>query len=532
MSSDPVLLARPTEASGAGDRFLVIAEALTDRLNPILVKEMRQALKSRQFVVTFMLLLIVAWLVSAGTAVFATTEMEFGSAGNSLFLTYFGILAFAVFVIVPFGAHRSMLAERDQNTYELLSISTLTPRQIVNGKLLSAMVQSFVYYSAITPFIAFASLLQGFDLPLSLFLLVAAFCWSICVSMFTLMLSTLARQRQLRAANSMGMFFLLMFQLYTTAGVIFGSGVSGMPFDDPAFWWSVGCVIATAGSYTLLAQQIAVSRLTFESGNRSTGIRVILAAQFWLFCGTVVGYSLWSGLSLTSLSAREARELVVVVAVHWCVAGLFAATEIDWLSRRLRRQLPRNAVLRLLLAPWLPGGARGLVWMLLHVAVILAVAFLVEWDDDWLPAYVMASCCYLVVFTGLGAVLTRWLHAVTPSFKPAHGRVLMLLVLVAMSIAPLIVRAFSTRLMRSEFLTVDLLSPFLTVPRLANEGYAAATDSGLDDRILLSIGAAAVTALLLNTKAMFHGIREVVAQTPGTPTDTSSAVVDAQKELQ
>ncbi len=529
MSSDPAILAQPTEASRTGDRLLVIAEALTDRLNPILVKEMRQALKSRQFVVTFMLLLIVAWLVSAGTAVFATTEMEFGSAGNGLFLTYFGILAFAVFVIVPFGAHRSMLAERDQNTYELLSISTLTPRQIVNGKLLSAMVQSFVYYSAITPFIAFASLLQGFDLPLSLFLLVAAFCWSICVSMFTLMLSTLARQRQLQAANSMGMFFLLMFQLYMTAGLILRSGVSGMPFDDPAFWWSVGCVIVGAGSYALLAQQIAVSRLTFESGNRSTGIRVILAAQFWLFCAAVVGYSLWSGLTLTS---RDAGELVLFVAVHWCIAGLFASTEIDWLSRRLRRQLPRNAFLRLFLAPWLPGGGRGLVWMLAHVAVILAFVFCFQWDEDWLSTYVLAICCYMVVFTSLGAAMTRWLRAVTPSFNPAHGRVLMLLLLVAVSIAPLIVRAFSANPMRSGFRTVDLLSPFLTIPQLTNEGYAAATESGLKNRILLSVVAAAVVALLMNAKSMMNGMREVVAQTPDAPIDTSNAALDAQKELQ
>ena len=34
---------------------------LGDRLNPILVKETRQALKSRQFLITFVLLLFCAW---------------------------------------------------------------------------------------------------------------------------------------------------------------------------------------------------------------------------------------------------------------------------------------------------------------------------------------------------------------------------------------------------------------------------------------------------------------------------------------
>src|SRR5438034_400389 len=39
-----------------------LLDRLGDRLNPILVKEARQAMKSRQFVVTFSLLLICGWL--------------------------------------------------------------------------------------------------------------------------------------------------------------------------------------------------------------------------------------------------------------------------------------------------------------------------------------------------------------------------------------------------------------------------------------------------------------------------------------
>ncbi len=516
MSSEPIALVPPIELSAPGTRLLRIADRLTDGMNPILVKEMRQALKSRQFVVTFMLLLIVAWLVSAASAIFAPTAMEFGSAGHTLFLIYYGILAFAVIVIVPFGAHRSMLTERDQNTYELLSISALTPRQIVNGKLLSAMVQSFVYYSAITPFIAFASLLQGFDLPLSLFLLAIAFGWSICVSMFALMLSTLAQKRQIQAANSMGMFFLLMFQLYMTAGMMFQFSFTGVPFDDPEFWWGTGCMVVGAGSYTLLAQQVAVSRLTFESGNRSSGIRLILAAQFWLFCGAVVGYSLWTGIAVTS---HDASELLIFVAIHWAIAGLFASTEIDWLSRRLRRQLPHNVLLRLVVAPWMPGGARGLLWMLLHVAAILAAAFLLSWDAVWLRSYVFGVCCYVVFLTGLGTALTRWLRTLSPGFRPAHGRVLTFLIGVAMCVIPLIVRAFSGSPVSSQFAALDIANPVMTLPRLTGSGFLAAADSGLQTRLLLALGIAAGLAVIVNGRAMFAGITEVVSR----PSDGSSS---------
>ncbi len=516
MSDQTILLAQSADASNADDRLSVLAERLTDRMNPILVKEVRQALKSRQFVVTFMLLLVIAWLVSAGAAIFSPNAMEFGSAGNQLFLIYFGILAFAVIVIVPFGAHRSMLAERDQNTFELLSISALTPRQIVNGKLLSAMVQSFVYYSAVTPFIAFASLLQGFDLPLSLFLLAIAFGWSICVSMFALMLSTLAQKRQIQAANSMGMFFLLMFQLYMTAGILFQFSYAGVPFDDPAFWWTVGCVVVAAGSYTLLAQQVAVSRLTFESGNRSSGTRLILAAQFWLFCGAVVANSLWTGLSISS---RDASELLIFVAFHWTIAGTYAATEVDWLSRRLRRQLPRNVLLRFLFVPWMPGGARGLLWMLLHGSAILAAAFLFDWDANWFPTFVLATCCYMVFLTALGGAMTRWLRLVTPSFRPAHGRALILIFTVAISVTPLIARALSPNPISERFHMIDLASPFMTLPRLIDGRMAIPVNDPLRNQILIALCAAAALAVLANGRAILNGISEVVSRKPDEPLD-------------
>ena len=41
-----------------------VIDRASDWLNPILVKETRQALKSRQFVATFMLVLVSGWLIS------------------------------------------------------------------------------------------------------------------------------------------------------------------------------------------------------------------------------------------------------------------------------------------------------------------------------------------------------------------------------------------------------------------------------------------------------------------------------------
>ncbi len=138
---------------------------IVDWANPILVKELRQSLKSRQFVITFMLLLTVAWLVSVFGLLMFQTQVQYGPAGRYFFIGFYIALAVATLLIVPFGAYKSLQAERDFNTFEILSVSTITPQQIVRGRALSALVQCLIFYSAITPFMAFASTMQGFDAP-------------------------------------------------------------------------------------------------------------------------------------------------------------------------------------------------------------------------------------------------------------------------------------------------------------------------------------------------------------------------------
>ena len=72
--------ASAAETSG-WQRFESVLDRLGDRLNPILVKEARQAMKSRQFVVTFSLLLIDSALWSRFTPEPAGIELSIHTAG-------------------------------------------------------------------------------------------------------------------------------------------------------------------------------------------------------------------------------------------------------------------------------------------------------------------------------------------------------------------------------------------------------------------------------------------------------------------
>src|SRR5258708_1673749 len=95
-------------------------ERMGERLNPILVKESRQALKSRQFAITFALVLAACWLWSIfGVSLIGPSIYYSGAgAGTKMFTGYFVILAVALLIVVPFGAFRSLADERDDRTFE------------------------------------------------------------------------------------------------------------------------------------------------------------------------------------------------------------------------------------------------------------------------------------------------------------------------------------------------------------------------------------------------------------------------------
>ncbi|HEX6962616.1 MAG TPA: ABC transporter permease, partial [Lacipirellula sp.] len=127
--------ATPPAPTSRWSRFWTALEQrlidLADYANPILVKETRQALKSRQFVVTFLIVLIACWIVSFVIVAQVGPQIYYAAAGPQLLIWYYGILCLPLALIVPFTAFRSLAAEQEENTYDLLSITTLSSRQII-----------------------------------------------------------------------------------------------------------------------------------------------------------------------------------------------------------------------------------------------------------------------------------------------------------------------------------------------------------------------------------------------------------------
>jgi ABC-type transport system involved in multi-copper enzyme maturation permease subunit len=144
---------------------------MDDRMNPIAVKEFRQAVQSRGVIVILMLFLLVNLAVIGGYVMTSTDASARLDAGRGIFMGLLGILMFTCVVFVPLYAGGRMSGERNNSDIDLLYITTLSPGAIVRGKYLTATALTLLIFSASMPFMILTYLLRGSICPRS------SLCW-------------------------------------------------------------------------------------------------------------------------------------------------------------------------------------------------------------------------------------------------------------------------------------------------------------------------------------------------------------------
>jgi hypothetical protein len=344
-------------------------DRIGDRLNPILVKEARQAMKSRQFIVTFSLLLIFGWLWTVLYVAFGVPGIFYAPVGPGVLTGYYVVLSIPLLIVVPYAAFRSLAAEREDGTYELLSITTLSAGQIVQGKLGSALLQMVVYYSALAPCIAFTYLMRGIDVVTIGLVLGYTFVASLLLSIFGLMMATVTRSRHWQILLSVVFVMaLLVFGFFWDMGVIASIVNSAeLPYTEPVFWLTNLCILSFAVPIGLLCYRIAAGQITFASENRSTPIRVVLMMPQFLLVGWFIYF--WA-----ELDEDEAMwVLPCILGIYWVGAGSLLTGETAQLSPRAMRELPQSLLGRMAFTWFNPGSGTGYMFAVLNLLAALLV---------------------------------------------------------------------------------------------------------------------------------------------------------------
>jgi hypothetical protein len=435
---------------------------------------------------------------------FLGESIDYGSSAVTFYAGFLFALCVATLVIVPFSTFRSIVEERTETTLELLQITALSPRQIVRGKTYSAIVQVLVYYCAIAPFIAFTALLPGFDIVHVTFSLVMLFIAALSFSMVALAIGAQARNTTFQALSSLFVIAMAFAGMLTFFSVM-TAAARGIPFDDSDTWWALALIIFLGLSTGYVCEKAAVAQLTFDSDNRSTGLRLASGAQ-WLFC--------WIGL-LTYLFIRQRPQnpdaltpILTLTATYITAAGLLFSSAPDSLSRRVSRGLPRSRMLRVLWAPFLPGGARGLLYALMS---LLLLAFFVTvlfpdfttisiLNDRQASQFAIALAAYSVIYLGAGAILARLLRRVAQSVHSYQVLALLVLVNLILIVADEVIH-FLSRVFTP--LLFDVVNPVATLRMISD------ADRGSADAVSCLVVAAGV-AIAANASALWRGVRDIV----------------------
>ena len=340
-------------------------------LNPIVVKELRQTVRS-QYLVSIVYFCLFLQLLATGIHLSDTTSYDLSrGSGGALFGFLFGILAFITCVFVPVYVLVRLARERSGVNIDFLFVTTLSPGAIARGKFSSGLIISVMLFSLSMPFLAVTYFLRGVSLPsvflaLGLLFLVNALLIQASILLGSLFAPDRRPQKVMPwVLASAGSLVWVVFMLLEGGG--WRPGVSGLP-PRTAILAGLGLFTAV---YSLL-YACSVCLLMPGSTNRSLPVRVTVAV-IWLLSGLLAhGYAFRKGVSSPGGAVMAwAVPHVILLALM----AFWAVSEREEPSPRVRRAIPAGDLARLTAFPFFTGSANGVAWVLLFGGITFLCLF-------------------------------------------------------------------------------------------------------------------------------------------------------------
>jgi ABC-type transport system involved in multi-copper enzyme maturation permease subunit len=156
-----------------------------DRISPMLVKELRQGMRAKTFIVMFLGLqvFLAVMLLSAGAS---STSDQVGSTISGIIFLFFSL---AVLVIQPLRGMNALSSEVKGNTIDMMVLTRLSAWRIVFGKWVAIVSQSALLLSTIIPYLILRYFFGGMNLIGEIVMLLLIFLTSMSLTAVTVGLS-------------------------------------------------------------------------------------------------------------------------------------------------------------------------------------------------------------------------------------------------------------------------------------------------------------------------------------------------------
>ena len=499
----------------AEDAKIGFFSRFSDRLNPILVREVHQALNGKAFLITASLALMAIILIAMITAAQQDVDPRRGAETFSIALM---VLAPILLFIVPFQAFLSMRGEVRGGTVEHLLMSRLGPAAIVRGKLMAATVQFVIYLAIFSPLIGLTFLLRGVDVALIATMLALSFVYALSASAMGIACGALSRWPSV--------FKLIPFAIMLIGGLWF-TGLA-MALIESEIWeirrMIVGdhtgrflaIMLVPAGVFIVLCSMVGSAVMAHPYENRSSKFRLFAIA--WVLIAAIWIYLDWRSYIMTPSMGmgyppeRLGEMLFYTSAVSALVLFLFAffaSTESPELSPRVRARVPKSPVLALLVAPLLPGAGRGLLFTILLAflsmatyAIVPAIAGQPKPPSLWTsqPDLALVSWLEVFLYCGVACFVRGFMNE--QASRSWIARAVFPVLLIISAILPVLLEIVSGGRGQFRWTPLSVFDPVRTLTSFERRYMT-------HDVLSFTLGLACFL-LLLNLPAMVRGVREVL----------------------
>ena len=494
-------------------RFEGVIRAVDDRANPVVVKELRQAVQNRMVITVLLLSLLINVIITSAFLALSSEVLSGQPAGENLYQTLYGFLVCTCMAFVPLYAALRMTLERNNTNIDLLFITTIPPAAIVRGKFWAAVALTALIYSACLPFLSFTYLLRGIDLPSIFLSLTFSFLCTTLSIMAAIFVGSISGSMLLRFLMGLGLLYfcgILMGMTVAMGMAIVQSGLGSILGTTTS--WIVAIVTLVWGLLGLtLFYLLAVAAISAKTSNRMFPLRIFLTAC-WALWGGVTWVWSWIESDGTSLTVW----MVVSCIALSMMMGLLPCERESW-TPRVRRTIPRKLIPRFLAWLFYTGSAGGMVWCILLALTTLGAFVLYSriyaghfrWNvfDDLFPMIPMLLL-YTWCYTMSGVLLRRWL---APRSSPVLATVLGVVLLGLGGTIPLFI-AYTILGMKNSIRDLPTIfivtNPFAMVDDQVDQGV-----------VMVFLAVWAVVMLLLNLSWFRQQWREFQRYEPATSSE-------------
>ena len=237
-----------------------------DWLSPMLVKELRQGVRTRVFVLMFIFLQCFMLLDLVLSLLVAASGLS--TAGGSYFFWF--MVAVPTLLVIPMSGLNAIGSEIRGNTLELLFLTRLTAFRIVVGKWFALFAQSLLLICAVLPYLVLRYFMGGVNLASELLLLGAILVSSaLLIAMAAGISSFPARIVRLLATIGSVVAFFTGLSFFSTS-MRYGRFSSSLP-DLVAIFIALICSTIVI----LLMLDVGAARIAPPAENHSAAMRFL-----------------------------------------------------------------------------------------------------------------------------------------------------------------------------------------------------------------------------------------------------------------